>query len=283
MGDMSIGLVTLIGPKIHFMNFVGALSKMQTMAQNPVRYALDIGDDILVMNELLGHKLNLTFTNKHICFCGLEVESVYRANFCYACYFSKPEAGEAIFRPELSKAHLGEADRDLEFEKRYQLQPHVVYLANSGGLKVGVTRARQKQTRWMDQGATHTIVLAETENRYQAGLIEVALKDHISDKTNWRKMLSNQFEEIDLLAQKKQLAAFLPSELQSFISPDNTEYHFTYPLLDYPQKIKSVNLGTSQTAEGKLAGIKGQYLIFENVTVLNVRSHEAYVVELAVS
>lgn len=256
---------------------------MQTMAQNPVRYALDIGDDILVMNELIGQNLNLTFTNKHICFCGLEVESVYRANFCYACYFSKPEAGEAIFRPELSKAHLGEADRDLEFEKRYQLQPHVVYLANSGGLKVGVTRARQKQTRWMDQGATHTIVLAETENRYQAGLIEVALKDHISDKTNWRKMLSNQFESVNLKAEKDKLANFLEPALKQYVSQDNTEYYFTYPVLDYPQKIKSVNLGTVKSAEGKLAGIKGQYLLFENGLALNIRSHEGYVVELAVS
>jgi len=265
------------------MNFVGALSKMQTMPQNPVRYALDIGDDILVMNELIGQELNMQFTDKYVCFCGLEVDTVYRANFCYSCYFSKPEAGEAIFRPELSKAHLGEADRDLEFEKRYQLQPHVVYLANSGGLKVGVTRAKQKLTRWMDQGATHTIVLAETENRYQAGLIEVALKDHISDKTNWRKMLTDNFDNVNLLAEKERLAGLVPEEMKQFISVDNEEFHFTYPVTAFPDKVKSVNLGTVKSLSAKLSGIKGQYLIFENGLAMNVRSHEGYIVDLAVS
>ena len=265
------------------MNFVGALQKMQTMAQNPVRYILDIGDDVLVANTLIGHQITLKFSDKHICFCGLQVDRVYRANFCYACYFSKPEAGEAIFRPELSKAHLEQEDRDLEFEKRYQLQPHVVYLANSGGLKVGVTRANQKATRWMDQGATQAIVFAETENRYQAGIIEVALKAYISDKTNWRKMLTDAFEPIDLLVEKKRLASLLPNTLTNYFSANNDVFEFTYPVDGYPEKVKSVNLSTVKNLSAKLSGIKGQYLIFENGLVMNIRSHEGYVVELAVS
>ena len=46
-------------------------------------------------------------------------------------------------RPELSQAHLDIEDRDLTYEKKVQLQPHIVYLAVSSGLKVGVTRKTQ--------------------------------------------------------------------------------------------------------------------------------------------
>lgn len=264
------------------MQFLGPLQKMKTMPENPVRYALTLGNDLLAMNQLIGRELNMRFTKKHICFCGLQVDRVYRANFCYECYFSKPQAGEAIFRPELSKAHLGQEDRDLEFEKAYQLQPHVVYLANSAGLKVGVTRARQKLHRWMDQGASAAIVFAETENRYQAGLIEVAMKEHLSDKTPWQRMVKGEVDEIDLLAEKKRLVNFLKGENESFISNDDTVYSFEYPVNAYPQKVKSINLSKVESYSGTLTGIKGQYLLFEDGQVMNVRSHEGYVVELDV-
>lgn len=263
------------------MIFAGALHKMDTINSNPIKYSLHLGDDFIAVNQLIGKQLELKFAGKYICFCGDEVKKVYRANFCYECYFSKPQAGEAIFRPELSLAHLGKADRDLDFEKRYQLQPHVVYLANSGGLKVGVTRANQKQTRWMDQGATQAIVLAETTNRYEAGLIEVALKNHFSDKTNWRNMLQNSSVALDMNAEKQKAKSLIPADMQHFISDDDAVYEFVYPVNQYPPKIKSVNLANAKGILGTLSGIKGQYWLFEEQFVINIRSHEGYVVSLA--
>ena len=264
------------------MKFTGALNKMITMHETPVRYALSIGDDILQINGLIGKHLEFYFTHKHICYCEKTVTKVYRNNFCYDCYFNNPAAGDAIFRPELSKAHLGIADRDLEFEQRYQLQPHIVYLANSGGLKVGVTRQAQKLTRWMDQGANQTIVLAETANRYEAGLIEIALKEHVADKTNWRNMLKNHIENIDLIEEKSRLGELLESDLQQFISADNTVYDFNYPVAEYPTKVSSVNFNKGDNFAGTLNGVKGQYLMFNNGNVFNVRSHEGYLVDLLV-
>ena len=268
--------------KIHFMKFTGALNKMITMHENPVRYALSIGDDILQVNGLINKQLEFYFSHKHFCYCDKIVDKVYRNNFCYDCYFNNPAAGDAIFRPELSKAHLGIADRDLEFEQRYQLQPHVVYLANSGGLKVGVTRQAQKATRWMDQGANQTIVLAETSNRHEAGLIEIALKEHVADKTNWRNMLTNNFDAVDLLAEKKRLANLLSDDLQQFISANDEIFNFEYPVLEYPVKVSSLNFNKADNFAGTLTGIKGQYLLFENGAVFNVRSHEGYLVDLVV-
>jgi hypothetical protein len=264
------------------MQFLGLLQKMKTMPENPVRYALNLGNDLLAMNQLIGRELQFNFTGRCICSCGKVTDRFYRGSFCYDCFFSKPQAGEAIFRPELSKAHLGIEDRDLAFEKGYQLQPHVVYLANSGGLKVGVTRARQKQTRWMDQGASTAIVLAETTNRYEAGVLEVAMKEYLSDKTPWQRMVKGEVEAINLVAQKENLIEKVPQEHVPFISDDNTVYTFTYPVESYPEKIKSVNLSKVNRFKGKLAGIKGQYLLFEEGLVMNVRSHEGYEVELDV-
>ena len=264
------------------MKFTGALSKMATIHEKPVHYALTIGEDVLAMNRLISKQLTFSFLHKHLCYCGELKDKVYRNNFCYDCYFSKAAAGEAIFRPELSKAHLNIEDRDLTFEKGYQLQPHIVYLANSGGLKVGVTRKRQQETRWMDQGASKTILLAETPNRYEAGVIEVFLKDHLSDKTNWQRMLKNHESEVDLASEKKRLIELLPDDMRNFVSEDNTIYEFLYPVENFPTKVSSVNLSKKDMFEGVLAGIRGQYLIFSGGQVLNVRSHEGFIVDLDV-
>src|SRR5699024_12472529 len=67
---------------------------------------------------------------------GLE-KKIWRQGFCYNCFFEIPQAAEWIINPELSRAHLGIEDRDLEYEKKVQLQPHIVYLANSSSVKVG--------------------------------------------------------------------------------------------------------------------------------------------------
>ncbi len=253
-----------------------------TMHEMPVRYALSLGDDVLTINSLINKELTLNFAHKHFCYCEKLVDKVFRNNFCYDCFFNNPAAGDALFRPELSLAHLGIADRDLEFEQRYQLQPHVVYLANSGGLKVGVTRQAQKLTRWMDQGANSTIVLAETSNRFEAGQIEVALKAHVADKTNWQRMLKNQLDDIDLRAEKERLLNVLSPSLQNFACASDSVYDFEYPVSVYPQKVTAVNLSKTDSFTGKLAGIKGQYLLFERGAVFNVRSHEGYIVDLVV-
>src|SRR5690606_32085347 len=109
-----------------------------------------------------------------------------------------PQAADWITKPELSTAHLDQEDRDLEYEKKVQLKPHIVYLANSSNVKVGVTRKTQVPTRWIDQGAHEAIEIVEVPNRYLAGITEVALKDHVADKTNWRKMLKNDVDDENL-------------------------------------------------------------------------------------
>ncbi|MDX5325073.1 MAG: DUF2797 domain-containing protein [Bacteroidota bacterium] len=264
------------------MRLNGPLSKMISVAEDPIKYYLEVGEDFLVVNDLIGQRVALEYQHQIQCFCGKVVTEVFRMNFCRDCFFNRPEAGDFIFRPELSKAHLDQEDRDLEWEKKHQLQPHVVYLANSAGLKVGVTRKAQVPTRWIDQGASEAVILAEVENRYLAGISEVALKEYVSDKTPWQRMVKGEEPEIDLLAEKERLSEFLPKETKEQVSTDDRIYQFRYPVRNYPTKAKSLNFQKADRFEGKLIGIRGQYLLFEEGVVFNVRSHEGYYTELRV-
>jgi len=262
--------------------FQGVLRKMQTEYTDPIQYYLILANDFININQLLSKTIELTFIKYQCLGCGKD-KPIFRQGFCKQCFFELPQAADWIIRPELSKAHLGIEDRDLAYEQKVQLQDHVVYLANSSNLKVGVTRQTQIPTRWIDQGAHEAIPLLVVPNRYLAGLAEVSLKDHVSDKTNWRKMLTNHVEDVDLVKEKEKLATFLPDELTKYIQLDNskeTEIHF--PVLHYPTKVKSLNLVNKQHYKGKLVGIKGQYLLFEDQTVFNIRSNEGLVVRMAI-
>ncbi len=259
------------------MQYEGVLRKMQTEVGRPIQYYMVFESDFLNLNQVLDQTLHIDFIKFQCLNCGLD-RPIYRQGFCKSCFFEIPTAGDWIMRPELSTAHLGKEDRDLEYEKKVQLQPHIVYLANSSNIKVGVTRKTQVPTRWIDQGAHEAIEIVEVPNRYLAGITEVALKDHIGDKTNWRKMLTNQVEDEDLVEWRTKLKEFIPQEVADYFIENNHETHLEFPVLCYPEKVKSLNLGKTPSYTGVLKGIKGQYLIFEDNTVFNVRGNEgAYV------
>lgn len=264
------------------MQYQGVLKKMTTENSDTIQYYLDMKTDFINMNQLLDRKLELSFVKYECLNCHLE-RPVYRQGFCKSCFFETPKAGDWIMRPELSTAHLGKEDRDLEYEKAMQLQPHIVYLANSSNVKVGVTRKQQIPTRWIDQGAHEAIEIVEVPNRYLAGITEVALKEHIADKTNWRKMLKNDVEDENLADWQQKLRPYIPEEAQEYFIENNTETELHFPVNQYPEKPKSLNLVKEENYTGKLVGIKGQYLIFEDQTVFNVRANEGLVVNISVS
>ena len=263
------------------MQYQGVLKKMATENLDVVHYYLDMTTDFLNMNQLLNKILNVKFITYKCLSCGQEKE-IYRQGFCKRCFFETASAGDWIMRPELSKAHLGVEDRDLDYEKSVQLQPHVVYLANSSNVKVGVTRKSQVPTRWIDQGAHKAVEIVEVPNRYLAGITEVALKKHIADRTNWRKMIKNDIEDVNLIAWQKKLRPFIPEEVQKYCIDRNKETTITFPVEKYPVKPKSLNLVKEKRYEGKLVGIKGQYLLFDDDTVLNIRANEGLVVSINV-
>lgn len=264
------------------MNYQGVLTKMQTDNQQPIEYYLEFDGDFINMNQLINKSITIEHKGYHCLNCGLN-KKIFRQGHCYDCFYIAPSVADWVIRPELSKAHLGQEDRDLEYEKKVQLQPHVVYLANSSNVKVGVTRKSQIPTRWIDQGAHEAIEIVEVPNRYLAGIAEVALKGHVSDKTNWRTMLKNDIQDEDLQEWRDKLKDYLPEEAKEYFLASNSETHLDFPVEQYPEKPKSLNLDKTPEYSGVLKGIKGQYLIFEDNTVFNVRSNEGYVVKVAVN
>lgn len=264
------------------MNYEGVLTKMQTENGSPIQYYLVFANDFLHLNQLLDKKVSINFLRYQCLNCGLQ-KKIYRQGYCYDCFYEIPQAADWVISPEKSKAHLNIEDRDLEFEKRVQLQPHVVYLANSSSVKVGVTRKSQIPTRWIDQGAHEAIEIVEVPNRYLAGITEVALKDHVSDKTNWRSMLKNDVTDENLVEWRNRLKQFIPAEAAEYYLENNAETNLQFPVLKYPEKPKSLNLEKNPFFEGVLKGIKGQYLLFEDQTVFNIRGNEGYVVSITVN
>jgi hypothetical protein len=262
------------------MQYEGVLTKMQTEFLNPIEYYLVFENTFLNLNQLLGKELEIVHQGYQCLECGKK-KKIFRQGFCYDCFMGSASAGDWIMKPELSTAHLDIEDRDLEYEKKVQLQPHIVYLALSSEIKVGVTRKTQVPTRWIDQGAVQAVPIVEIPNRYLAGITEVALKSLYADKTNWQKMLKNEVPSVDLIKERNGLQYVLPKEVQEYFHPENSDlYELNYPVLEYPKKVTSLNLEKSPEFTGKLTGVKGQYLLFEDGTVFNVRTFEGYVVKI---
>ncbi len=263
--------------------YEGNLKKMSTTLLDQVNYVLGCGDDAVFMNDLIGKEIKISFDGIINCTsCGKVTKSSFGQGFCYDCFVNAPEAAECIINPELCRAHLGEG-RDPEWEKIHHAKPHYVYLAVSSAVKVGITRHDQIPTRWIDQGASYAIKLAETPYRQLCGVIEVALKSVYTDKTNWRKMLKNEvMEDVDLVEEKWGLEEVLPADLLEFMTEDDEVTHISYPVHRWPDKVSSINLTKVPEIYGTLAGIKGQYLIFDDNRVMNVRNHSGFKIKLDV-
>lgn len=258
----------------------GNLRKMKVQLDDNVQYRMILSEEV-DMNQLIGNDILLEWSGIINCQkCGKVTKSSFGEGFCYSCFSTAPEAAECILRPELCRAHLGEG-RDPQWEQDHHNQPHAVYLAASSAVKVGITRLEQVPTRWIDQGASSALILAVVPNRYEAGRIEVALKDTFTDKTNWRKMLQNDIDEsIDLSEEKWGLEESLPGDITDFFSDDDEATVINYPVIQYPSKITSLSFDKSPVIRGKLTGIKGQYLIFDDGSVLNIRKHTGYRIDI---
>ena len=274
----------------------GNLRKMKTVAAaslgQTISYHMEYTDILekrpaFEINSWVGQRIRWKFHGVvHCVVSGVEMESAYRMGMSKKAFFESPISCPSIINPELSTIHTGVSLRDREFEERYHNVPHVVYLSRTNKLKVGVTGFGREQFRWNDQGAVEAMTLCVTPYRQLAGEIEVALKAHLNDKTHWLGMLKDvQRDPEELLELKDHCFDLLGgaySQYEPFFSDDDTISEIHYPVEKYPDKIKSVKLATSPEGEGVLVGIKGQYLMFEDGRVLNIRAHEGARVTLEI-
>lgn len=263
------------------MHFQGVVKKMVTELSTPINYFIEFEDNFIHLNQFIDKLFKFECTG-YSCLSCSESPNLYRQGFCKSCFFESPLAGDWIMRPELSKAHLNIADRDLDYEKKIQLQPHVVYLSNTGRIKVGVTRKSQIPYRWIDQGAHEAVELLQTPNRFLAGEAEVALKKYMSDKTNWRSMLKNERDSSNIKSSKDHAKNFIPSNLLHYFIDASNVLSIDFPVVEYPDNPKSIKLNKGSYFSGILKGVKGQYLIFEKNQVLNYRAHEGHIFKIEI-
>lgn len=266
------------------MKISGQLFKMQTQwnaQDSQVTYQLRLGEQSHALQAAIGHTITLTLTDKINCIhCGRSIPKTFQQGYCFPCTIKLAETDMCILKPELCHFHKGTC-RDNEFAKKHCFIKHSVYLALSSGAKVGITREHQKLTRWADQGASQAIEILHVPDRKTAGEIEVHISQNLSDKTNWRKMLQNEIDVVDLLQLKKNILATLPDLDGVEVAPD-TLYELKYLVLEYPKKIVSLNLDKTPKIQDKLMGIKGQYLIFQN-GVINLRKYQGYEIVFEIS
>lgn len=269
----------------------GNLRKMHVELSTPVAYAIALGDECLSLNEALGTGIRLEFEGEiHCTACGRKTAKSFNQGYCFPCSQRLAQCDICIVRPE--KCHYAEGTcREPAWGDAHCNQPHHVYLANSSGLKVGITRETQVPTRWIDQGASQALSVFRVRSRYQSGRLEVLLKRHVADRSDWRRMLKGEPEPVDLPARRDSLLAecrdelaLLRQELGAGAMTDfegGTPVSLQYPVLAYPSKVRSLSFDKTPRIEGVLQGIKGQYLILDG-GVLNIRKFAGYRVTVEV-
>ena len=270
----------------------GHLAKMDVQLAELVQYQLPLDDQRIPLNNLIGSNIAIEHVGDiHCIHCGRRSKKSFSQGYCYPCFTKLPQCDTCIMSPERCHFHHGTC-RDPDWGEKYCFTDHFVYLANSSGVKVGITRGTQLPTRWIDQGATQGLPIFRVQTRYQAGLIEDCIREHVADKTSWQKMLKGDAEPVelatirdDLMAKAESGLELLEQEfglqaLQRLYSETTTEINF--PVREFPEKVKSFNLDKQPLVEGLLKGIKGQYLILDS-GVINIRKYTGYNVSFSAS
>ena len=267
----------------------GIVRKMRSRLGQPVSYSARLGDNEIALNPLIEQQLKLIFSGGIYCIhCNRKTNKSFNQGYCYPCFQKLAQCDSCIIHPE--RCHLEQGTcREPAWGEKYCMQDHIVYLANSSGLKVGITRATQVPTRWIDQGATQALAIIRVRSRLQSGTLEMAFKQHVADKTNWRDMLKGKAAELDMTDERDRLLVACEEDIKELtarfgffaisVLKGIDAVSIGYPVQAYPEKITSLNFDKEPVVSGTLKGIKGQYLIFDS-GVINLRRFSGYEVEL---
>lgn len=265
----------------------GVLRKMNTqwVSGQPVAYKMPVGDAQIDLNARIGEAIQLTFTGNIFCLhCGEPTNKSFGQGYCYKHFMALAQTDNCIMSPELCHYDKGTC-REPAWGERNCMQAHYVYLSNASAVKVGITRGGQIPTRWLDQGATQAIAIARVSSRQLAGFLEVIFKKHVADKTNWRTMLKGAAPALDMSAERDRLFELAQADLTELVNQHGLAavqllthgdvFNIEFPVTSYPEKVVSFNLDKTAVVEGRLLGIKGQYLILET-GVINIRRFGGY-------
>jgi len=275
--------------QVHSGHLTKLVTHIDAVPDAQVQYTLVLDEQRVPLNALIGQQVRLEHLGQINCSnCGRKTKKSYSQGYCFPCMQKLPQCDLCIMSPERCHFDAGTC-RDEAWGQAFCMQPHIVYLANSSGLKVGITRVNQMPTRWLDQGAAQAMPIMQVATRKLSGEVETVLKQYVADKTNWRKLLKGNAEHVDLAHAADALLNQAEADLETLLGNLNhTDYQWLdtpaismrYPVLEYPTKIVSHNLDKEPVLEGRLMGIKGQYLIFDTA-VINIRKYSSYLVQFS--
>ncbi|PKG54609.1 DUF2797 domain-containing protein [Vreelandella arctica] len=271
----------------------GCLSKMAAALPDrqheQVTYHLRAGEHRVALNERIGEPLSLRWTGAIACtHCGRATKKSFAQGHCYPCFKRLAQCDTCIMKPETCHFFQGTC-REPEWGEKHCFQPHIVYLANSSGLKVGITRKTQMPTRWLDQGAIQALPILEVNTRQQSGFVEMLFKEQVADRTNWRAMLKGDVTAMDLAAERDRLLSLLAGGLNQLRETHGADairtleqpaQEFHYPVSVFPKKVVSHNFDKQPVVEGVLQGVKGQYLLLDS-GVINLRKFTGYEIQVS--
>lgn len=265
------------------MKYSGNLLKMKSALTEKglVEYHMNLNGEALEVNSLVGKSVSLTWKEQINCIhCGRKINKSFAQGYCYPCFTTLPQTESCALHPETCRAHEG-ISRDMDWSRQNCLTSHIVYLAMTPLLKVGVTRESQVPVRWIDQGANAATPLARTPNRFTAGKIEVFLKGYLSDRTNWRLMLTGQPPETERLPdERERIKSIAVGSYQEYLIDEPEITLINYPVEKYPVKVNAINLEKVLSFTGNITGIRGQYWMFEGGSVINIRKYGGYLVDI---
>jgi hypothetical protein len=247
---------------------------------SPIKFILRLSESEIPLNGWIGERLQIQFLQEIRCIhCQKKIKKTYNSGYCYPCFIELAENDLCIIKPHECHYEKGTC-RDKTFALTHCMVPHYVYLAISSGLKVGLTRKGNQMKRWTDQGAIQAIPIAELPTRKLAGELEFELSNYIHDKTDWRKMLKGNMDEIQLLEKRNEIIKYVPEFYKKYLLEESKMFEFLYPQIETIQKIKTYDLEKFPFFSDRLIGIKGNYLIFEEA-VMNVKKYTGYKVSIS--
>ncbi|MDH5581293.1 MAG: DUF2797 domain-containing protein [Bdellovibrionales bacterium] len=274
----------------------GNIEKLRTELNDKVQYQFCVRPDpnskeieLMDMNPLIGSKIRIEFKGLiHCTFCGRETKKSFSGGYCFPCSQSLAQCDLCVLRPHTCHYDNGTC-REPEWGEKNCMIPHYVYLSNTTGVKVGITKHTQIPTRWIDQGAIEAIPILKVGTRYQSGVFEKLFSQEVDDKTNWRSLITGKITQIDLESTRDRLFEILGDEIDELeekfggdyveILEDESLTRINYPVINYCSKAKSLNLEKMEVIEDELLGIKGQYFIFETGAI-NIRKYIGYKVKI---
>ncbi|MFX4228644.1 MAG: DUF2797 domain-containing protein [Porticoccaceae bacterium] len=124
------------------------LDSVKESGEHKASYHLALDDERIPLNGFIGKTIALRYLGEINCvYCGRKTSKSFNQGYCFPCVRKLAQCDSCIIKPETCHYDQGTC-REPDWAQTHCFTDHMVYLANTSGLKVGITRVTQLPTRW---------------------------------------------------------------------------------------------------------------------------------------